>query len=469
MGFIVLPPGRWQVICASSAVFEVDNASDTADKRLDFGEESKPPLVVDLVSGAMRQLKDGDSWHAATDIAGAPVATPLPAITVEAARARSAAAPATRARERSMRLAPMVADAMKLLRHAASTKSPDIDDDLRNTIIETNDIVGRHAASLEDEQKFFKAYQELSRKLAPVTAETLAASMQRLPPLSSLLQWRGNFMTRMSGMTWGRFIHALLFVVVLIMAALALGHQTVGSAALARHTALSDDITRLGDDRMRLQATMFDKQALADKDRSEPGSPAARALANAVRQAGDELVVKAEQKKQLETERDGIPATLGRWAQRPCNTWLLKVWLCLDSGNADGGDARDGNGNGNGSGSGSGTTSAAEVLDSARTTLDRLNRIVLPLLFGLLGSYSYLLRNISQEIRAQQFAPHSSLHHIARLSLGALAGIASTWLLTPQQVGLSSSMPIWTLAFVAGYGTELVFAFMDRIISAFKS
>jgi hypothetical protein len=36
-------------------------------------------------------------------------------------------------------------------------------------------------------------------------------------------------------------------------------------------------------------------------------------------------------------------------------------------------------------------------------------------------------------------------------------------------VGLSSSMPIWTLAFVAGYGTELVFAFMDRIISAFKS
>lgn len=124
MGFIVLPPGRWQVICASSAVFEVDNASDTADKRLDFGEESKPPLVVDLVSGAMRQLKDGDSWHAATDIASAPVATPLPAITVEAARARSAAAPATRARERSMRLAPMVADAMKLLRHAASTKSP---------------------------------------------------------------------------------------------------------------------------------------------------------------------------------------------------------------------------------------------------------------------------------------------------------------------------------------------------------
>ncbi|SDC60071.1 hypothetical protein SAMN05444679_10476 [Variovorax sp. CF079] len=463
MGFIVLPPGRWQVICASSAVFEVDNAASTADKQLDFGEETKPPLVVDLVSGAMRQLKDGESWNAATDIAGAPVSTPLPAITVEAARARSATAPATRARERSMRLAPMVDDAMKLLRHAASTKSPDIDDDLRNAIISTHDLVGRHAATLEDEQKFFKAYQELTRKLAPVTAETLQASMQRLPPLSSLLQLRGNFMTRMSGMTWGRFIHAVLFVVVLIMAALALGHQTIGSAALARHKALSDDITKLADDRVKLQAAMFDKQALSDRDRSEPGSPAARALANAVRQAGDELVVKADQKKQLESERDGIPPTLARWEQRPCNTWLLKAWLCLDSGNGNGGNVRNGNGNGNG------TTSAAEVLDSARTTLDRLNRIVLPLLFGLLGSYSHLLRNISLEIRAQQFAPHSSLHHIARLSLGALAGIASTWLLTPQQVGLSSSLPIWTLAFVAGYGTELVFAFMDRIILAFKA
>jgi len=452
MGFIVLPPGKWQVISASSAVFEIDNASDTTDKQVEFGEETKPPLVVDLVSGAMRQLKDGESWNTATNIAGAPISTPLPAITVEVARAKSATVPATRARERSMRLAPMVDDAMKLLRYAASTKSPDIDDDLRNAIIATHDIVGRQAATLEDEQKFFKAYQELTRKLAPVTAETLQASMQRLPPFSSLLQWRGNFMTRMSGMTWGRFIHALLFVVVLIMAALALGHQAIGSAALARHKALSDDITKLDDDRVKLQASLFDKQALADRDRSEPGSPAARALANGARQAGDELLVKAEQKKQLESERAGIPATLSRWEQRPCNTWVLKVWLCLDSGDSNS----------------SSSTSPAEVLDSAKTTLDRLNRIVLPLLFGLLGSYSYLLRNISLEIRAQQFAPHSSLHHIARLSLGALAGIASTWLLTPQQIGLSSSVPIWVLAFVAGYGTELVFAFMDRIISAFK-
>lgn len=463
MGFIVLPPGKWQVISASSAVFEVDNAADTRDRQLDFGEETRPPLVVDLVSGAMRQLKDGESWNAATDITGAPVSTPLPAITVEAARARSATAPATRARERSLRIAPMVDDAMKLLRYAASNKSPEIDDDLRNGIIATHDIVGRHATTLEDEQKFFKAYQELTRKLAPVTAETLQASMQRLPPLSSLLQWRGNFMTRMSGMTWGRFVHAVLFVVVLIMAALALGHQATGAAALARHKALGDDITKLADDRVKLQAAMFDKQALAERDRSEPGSPAARALVNAVRQAGDELVVKSEQKKQLETEREGIPATLARWEQRPCNTWLLRVWLCLDSGSGSGDDMRNGNGNG-----GNSKTFAAEVVDSAKTTLERLNRIVLPLLFGLLGSYSYLLRNISLEIRAQQFAPHSALHHIARLSLGALAGIAATWLLTPQQLGLAGSVPIWTLAFVAGYGTELVFAFMDRIVAAFK-
>jgi hypothetical protein len=58
------------------------------------------------------------------------------------------------------------------------------------------------------------------------------------------------------------------------------------------------------------------------------------------------------------------------------------------------------------------------------------------------------------------------LHHLARLSLGALAGIAAGWLIAPEQHGLLKAVPAWTLAFLAGYGSELVFALMDRIITS---
>lgn len=396
-------------------------------------------------------------------------------------------APDARCIERSRRLAPMVADAMKLLAFTASNASPDIDDDLRNTIVAMYDAVGREAATLEDEQRFFKVYQELTRRLAPVTAETLDASLQRLPPLASLVQMRGNFMTRISGMTYGRFAHAVIFIMVIVLAALALGHQAIGSAALKRYQVLTEQIARLADEAQKEQGALFDKQVLVEKERAAPDSLAARSAVNGLRQANEAIRQKLQQREELIAERAGIPPTLGAWQRRPCRSWALRAWLCLDF--EDEPATRPNAATLNGVGAGTPTATPAAVrlaqaeavagtslrpgdsiaVDSARTTLDRLDRIVLPLLFGLLGSYSYLLRTMSIEIRGHRFAPHSALHHIARLSLGSLAGIAATWLLTPGQIGLATGVPMWTLAFVAGYGTELVFAFMDRIISAFKS
>jgi hypothetical protein len=98
-----------------------------------------------------------------------------------------------------------------------------------------------------------------------------------------------------------------------------------------------------------------------------------------------------------------------------------------------------------------------------------LNVIMLPMLMGLLGAYAFVLRTVSREIRERSFAENSALHHVARLSLGALAGIAAGWFLRPEQVGLLNSVPAWGLAFVAGYGIELLFAFLDRIVVAFTS
>ena len=110
-------------------------------------------------------------------------------------------------------------------------------------------------------------------------------------------------------------------------------------------------------------------------------------------------------------------------------------------------------------------------MEAARTVISRLNDVYLPLLLGFLGAHAFILRRMSKDITDRTFAKGSAFNHIVRIGLGALAGLASTWLLTPDVVGGASfkTLPIWALAFVAGYGIELVFAFMDRIIAAFTN
>jgi hypothetical protein len=93
------------------------------------------------------------------------------------------------------------------------------------------------------------------------------------------------------------------------------------------------------------------------------------------------------------------------------------------------------------------------------------------LLLGWLGAHAFILRQMVKEIGDQSFTKSSSLRHIVRVGLGALAGFASVSLLTPQAFSGDAlkNIPAWGLAFIAGYGIELVFSFMDRIIGAFTA
>ena len=92
------------------------------------------------------------------------------------------------------------------------------------------------------------------------------------------------------------------------------------------------------------------------------------------------------------------------------------------------------------------------------------------MLLGWLGAHAFILRKMSSDISQSSLAKASALQHIIRIGLGALAGFASAWLLTPEVVGGAQlkSLPAWALAFIAGYGIELVFSFMDKIVNAFK-
>lgn len=116
-------------------------------------------------------------------------------------------------------------------------------------------------------------------------------------------------------------------------------------------------------------------------------------------------------------------------------------------------------------------------LSAATLFLEALSNYALPLLLGLLGACAYILRRLEKELKNHTFSRKSATGYSLRLALGPLAGVAVGLLVGPwshetvpgpaEIPSLADLSPL-ALAFVAGYGVELVFLLMDRIIGGFN-
>jgi hypothetical protein len=112
----------------------------------------------------------------------------------------------------------------------------------------------------------------------------------------------------------------------------------------------------------------------------------------------------------------------------------------------------------------------------AQLLAQALNRFVLPLLYGVVGAAIFVHRSIAQELSSFSYSVASRTNFWLRLPLGAVAGLAVTWLIpsgsdtslvsSPLQA-LTSLSPL-VLSFVAGYSVELLFSILDRIVSSFR-
>lgn len=119
------------------------------------------------------------------------------------------------------------------------------------------------------------------------------------------------------------------------------------------------------------------------------------------------------------------------------------------------------------------------ILISSASAVNIIDRYVLPLLYGLMGACTYVLREIVREMRTRVFRAESEISYWVRIFLGMLAGLAIGWLFRSNMslVGdtakesneLISRLGPSALSFVAGYSVELLFSAMDRIIVAFGS
>jgi hypothetical protein len=118
------------------------------------------------------------------------------------------------------------------------------------------------------------------------------------------------------------------------------------------------------------------------------------------------------------------------------------------------------------------------VLDSARFVLEIMNKYLLPIMYGLLGASIYIVRRIVVGIRDGLLTERDRTDFSVRFFLGGFSGLAVSWFLTPSSsqptastgatlAGLSGLSPL-VISFLAGYGIEIVFSTVDKIISGFR-
>lgn len=391
---------------------------------------------------------------------------------------------------RNARLRPLVDSALTLLTFAAANGKT-VDDETRKVLLASDAAVSGRIATVEQEQAFLKAYEDLTKSLAPITVETLDSSKT----ISVVEAWRTRRTRNFAGWRPGRYVSAGIFAFMLVSTGIVLAYYFVGASAIEKYESLLDIERSLGKEaRTAEQGVLVSERALSDfisrTDSNNTATGEEAALLNAVVERKSNHSSLIEQRKNVLIELNAISSRLGRWARQPCNGHRFspfRIALCAEVdrtegatehtvGKSDGRERADSSATPGGTTTGDTSSVQTSIRDgaaidiaAAKTVVSRLNDVYLPLLLGLLGGHSYILRRMSQEIVDRSFAAGAAFNHFVRAGLGALAGLASTWLFTPDTVNGTSlkALPSWALAFVAGYGIELVFAFMDRIIAAF--
>jgi hypothetical protein len=108
-----------------------------------------------------------------------------------------------------------------------------------------------------------------------------------------------------------------------------------------------------------------------------------------------------------------------------------------------------------------------QVLSQSKSIPQILSQYFLPMLYGLLGSLTYILRILATEINDVTFTRASAARYSLRWPLGMLAGVTIGLFFPPNYfAGLAAITPLG-VAFLAGYGVELFFTGLDGLVRTF--
>lgn len=109
------------------------------------------------------------------------------------------------------------------------------------------------------------------------------------------------------------------------------------------------------------------------------------------------------------------------------------------------------------------------VVQQSNNLIIILNQYILPLLYGLLGGFAFVLRSLAEASKKMTYTNTSKIKYGLRIHLGALAGLVIGFLwgdFQGQSFGVVESLSPLAVAFLAGYSVDFLFRMLDSLIAS---
>jgi hypothetical protein len=342
----------------------------------------------------------------------------------------------------------VVDDAMLLLTHAAE-QGVDIDATTRASVL-TAKAAGNSDWNYPGAANVLVALATLAAKLRPVTADSLRASCSDLvkPDIRNLRLWT-----------------CLLAVPIILFSVLSFVSSSMS-------TEIRNDITTANELLVKLRGELGTPSAPTAGTPEKPALPQGLNEGDVITQlqlyASTVRAIDARSRQLnwfvLHSEHD--PYANYRWnprlspEERKANKEALRTLFQLPVGLANMPEALDRI-----------TTTyqdvrsfAQDILAIASVYYGAVTACLLPILYALLGTCAFLLRNFEEELRTLTFAP-SSKTNWARFLIAGIGG-AVVGLFNFALTEGESISPL-AIAFLVGYAVDVFFSFLEGMLQAF--
>lgn len=106
---------------------------------------------------------------------------------------------------------------------------------------------------------------------------------------------------------------------------------------------------------------------------------------------------------------------------------------------------------------------------TARFAQQSLALYILPLLYGMLGAFTHILRRLNEQLDVSTLTEGAHYRYRLRLTLGAVAGPAIGLFFSSEKPStLLSELSPFAIAFIAGYSVDLLFSVADLWIGKLR-
>ena len=351
-------------------------------------------------------------------------------------------------------LSEAVANSELLLDYAAQ-KGLGVEEDWISTVIAAGRAENKSEWTTELEIKFWLVYRNLSKIIQPVSVESLKATRKR--PIRNQHFLRRILKIKQKPASSTRSVRnyllwALIFILILLVVQI---FSLKGTTLLNNIQQNNERIAEIEQRKkeLRLILNADDENERAKLERYALESERAR----------------------LDEEISSSINLLEPWVGFISNMTRLKKKEVIEKEVSEEPKRMMGapGGPGNGPPGTTGQTTAETVMNDkigivqeSQNFTQIIQLYILPLLYGLIGGFVFVLRGLAFDIKNQVFSGYSNIKYSLRIHLGALAGLIVGLLwgdIERSSITFLESLSTAAIAFISGYAVEYVFNGLDNL------